>query len=200
MRIDKRSQVGFKPPPTTHQQLYSQVSSLQYPLSPSPSGSHGLSEAYREMSTEANVCGIDFESRVEIELQRAIEEQYVQANTLLKSVLFSQSYLLWHLRGMGEFYFMLQGSAMHWFSVAMFSKVRYLPLCIVERIPQTTYNSHAFENDLCRCKGGVPGATTIFSARRSTRSHQNATGLSSSLSRSESRIRRTLNPSLEGTP
>ncbi|KAG0350911.1 hypothetical protein BG005_009581 [Podila minutissima] len=145
VRIDKRSQVGFKPPPTTHQQLYSQVSSLQYPLSPSPSGSHGLSEAYREMSTEANVCGIDFESRVEIELQRAIEEQYVQANTLLKSVLFSQSYLLWHLRGMGEFYFMLQGSAMHWFSVAMFSKMqRRRPWCD-NYILGSTFNQIASE-------------------------------------------------------
>lgn len=83
------------------------------------------------MNTEADLCGIDFESRVEIELQRSIEEQYVQANTLLKSALFTQSRLMWHLRGMAEFYFMLQGNAMHWFSAAMFSKVQDVILFLV---------------------------------------------------------------------
>ncbi|KAG0094596.1 hypothetical protein BGZ93_007016 [Podila epicladia] len=143
--VDKQSQIGYEQLPTTHQQHYSQVSSLQYPLPPSFSGSHGLSEAYREMSTETNVCGIDFESRVEIELQRAIEEQYVQANTLLKSVLFTQSYLLWHLRGMDEFYFMLQGNVMHWFSAAMFSKIqRRHPWCD-NYILGSTFNQIASE-------------------------------------------------------
>lgn len=89
------------------------------------------------MNTETDLWGVDFESRVKIELQSAIEEQYVQVNTLLKSVLFTQSRLMWHLQGMAEFYFMLQGSAMHWFSAAMYSKVRYHSLCIVEMTPQT---------------------------------------------------------------
>ncbi|KAF9216683.1 hypothetical protein BGZ59_008607 [Podila verticillata] len=121
---DEQSQAGS--PPARQQPHYIQISSLQYPLSFLSYGSQGLSKAgpLRGMNAEADLCGIDFESRVEIELKRSIEEQYVQANTLLKSVLFTQSRLMWHLRGMAEFYFMLQGNAMHWFSAAMFSKMQ----------------------------------------------------------------------------
>ncbi|KAG0025540.1 Gamma-tubulin complex component 5, partial [Podila clonocystis] len=145
---DKQSQFGYAPPPTARQRRhYSQVSSLQYPLSTPPSGFHGLSMAgpHREMNTEADLCGIDFESRVEIELQRAIEGQYAQTNVLLKSVLFTQSRLMWHLQGMAEFYFMLQGGAMHWFSTAMFSKIqRRRPWCD-NYILGSTFNQVAME-------------------------------------------------------
>lgn len=140
---DERSQAG--PPPARQQLHYIQISSLQYPLSFPPYGSQDLSKAgpLRGMNTEAGLFGIDFESRVEIELKRSIEQQFVQANTLLKSVLFTQSRLMWHLRGMAEFYFMLQGNAMHWFSAAMFSKVQdFILLLVLLRWP-TQCSTHS---------------------------------------------------------
>ncbi|KAG0342034.1 hypothetical protein BG000_007227 [Podila horticola] len=146
--VDKRIQVGHMPLPTTRLRHYSQMLLLQYPLLSLLSGSHDLSEeerSHRVMNTEIDLWGVDFESRVKIELQSAIEEQYGQANTLLKSVLFTQSRLMWHLQGMAEFYFMLQGSTMHWFSAAMYSKMqRRRPWCD-NYILGSTFNQIASE-------------------------------------------------------
>ncbi|KAG0250477.1 hypothetical protein BG011_008323 [Mortierella polycephala] len=66
----------------------------------------------------------DFAWRLEQELANAIEEQYQTTNSLLKSMQFTRSRLLWHLKGMSEFYFMMQGEVMHSFSTSIFNKMR----------------------------------------------------------------------------
>ncbi|KAF9181361.1 hypothetical protein BGZ50_005572 [Haplosporangium sp. Z 11] len=66
----------------------------------------------------------DFAWRLEQELAKAIEEQYQTTNSLLKSMQFTRSRLLWHLKGMSEFYFMMQGEVMHSFSTSIFNMMR----------------------------------------------------------------------------
>ncbi|KAG0246847.1 Gamma-tubulin complex component 5 [Mortierella sp. GBA43] len=66
---------------------------------------------------------VGFKWRMEAQLAKAIEEQYLSTNIVLKSLLFNQSQLLWHLKGMGDFYFMMQGEVMHSFSTIIFRKM-----------------------------------------------------------------------------
>lgn len=66
---------------------------------------------------------VDFQWRMEGVLATSIEEQYKTANSLLKSILFTRSRLQWHLKGMAEFYFMMQGEIMHSYSTDIFTKV-----------------------------------------------------------------------------
>lgn len=68
----------------------------------------------------------DFQWRMESVLAASIEEQYKSANSLLKSILFTRSRLQWHLKGMAEFYFMMQGEIMHSYSTDIFTKVCFL--------------------------------------------------------------------------
>ncbi|KAG0367490.1 hypothetical protein BGZ54_003783 [Gamsiella multidivaricata] len=99
---------------------YEIILSHQYPLSSTPSSIHSIVEAPDPTNYSATV---GFKWRMEFELAKSIEEQYLAANSLLKSMLFTQSRLLWHLKGMTEFYFMMQGEVMHTFSATIFSKM-----------------------------------------------------------------------------
>ncbi|KAF9933018.1 hypothetical protein BGZ65_004256, partial [Modicella reniformis] len=73
---------------------------------------------------------IGFKWRMECGMAKAIEEQYISTNVVLKSLLSTQSRLLWHLKGMTEFYFMMQGEVMHSFSTRIFRKIlRKRPWC-----------------------------------------------------------------------
>ena len=68
---------------------------------------------------------IDFMWRMRQALADATKEHYLTTNKQLKAMLFTQSRLLWHLRGMSEFYFMMQGEVMHAFCTSLFNKVSY---------------------------------------------------------------------------
>ncbi|KAF9110625.1 hypothetical protein BGX27_006069 [Mortierella sp. AM989] len=102
---------------------YNSILSYQYPLS-SPeilmSTAHPIENSFLDMDyTNA----FEYRWRMESELTRSIEEQYQYTNSLLKSMLFKQSLLLWHLKGMAEFNFMMQGEVMHLFSKTVFDKM-----------------------------------------------------------------------------
>ena len=66
---------------------------------------------------------VDFQWQMESLLATSIEEQYKVANSLLKSIIFERCKLQWHLKGMAEFYFMMQGEIMHSYSTDIFTKV-----------------------------------------------------------------------------
>lgn len=100
---------------------YKRTLSYQYPLSSAP-----RSVAWTSNNVSPNtdyIASVGFKWRMEIELAKAIEDQYLSTNVVLKSLLFDQSQLLWHLKGMTEFYFMMQGEVMHSFSTNIFHKV-----------------------------------------------------------------------------
>ncbi|KAG0041898.1 Gamma-tubulin complex component 5 [Gryganskiella cystojenkinii] len=67
---------------------------------------------------------VDIQWRMESILSASIEEQYKSANSLLKSIIFTRCKLKWHLKGMAEFYFMMQGEIMHSYSTDIFTKIR----------------------------------------------------------------------------
>ncbi|KAF9359459.1 DNA polymerase epsilon catalytic subunit [Mortierella sp. AD094] len=101
----------------THQYPLSSSSSAATPLPPSvhPSENPIFATDYTN--------AFDVQWMMETELAKSIEEQYQSANSLLKSMLFTQSKLIWHLRGMAEFNFMMQGEVMHLFSTTIFEKM-----------------------------------------------------------------------------
>ena len=102
---------------------YSAILGQQYPLTPlSPL----FSDTTRTRNHSNSDGAINLTWRMESELAKAIQSQYLSANTILKSLLFTQSRLQWHLRGMSEFFFMMQGEVMHLFAANIFSKVQYL--------------------------------------------------------------------------
>lgn len=102
------------------------ILTCQYPLLSEP---RPVTRAARDVTLNTDsITNISFKSRMESELAKAIEEQYLCTNVLLKSLLFTQSRLLWHLKGMAEFYFMMQGEVMHSFSTSIFRKVRLAEL------------------------------------------------------------------------
>ncbi|KAG9071457.1 hypothetical protein KI688_005669 [Linnemannia hyalina] len=100
---------------------YSAILGQQYPLTP-------LSRLFGDTTRTRNLLNSDgaisFTWRMESELAKAIQFQYLSANTILKSLLFTQSRLQWHLRGMSEFFFMMQGEVMHLFAANIFSKMK----------------------------------------------------------------------------
>ncbi|KAF9543310.1 hypothetical protein EC957_000971 [Mortierella hygrophila] len=100
---------------------YSAILGQQYPLTP-------LSRLFGDTTRAKNLLNsdgaINFTWRMESELAKAIQFQYLSANTILKSLLFTQSRLQWHLRGMSEFFFMMQGEVMHLFAANIFSKMK----------------------------------------------------------------------------
>ncbi|KAG0320032.1 hypothetical protein BGZ99_004715 [Dissophora globulifera] len=104
---------------------YHSVLAHQYPLQPSPFiPLTDVSSTSSALSQEASfTVGSDFKWRMDSELAGAIEEQYLSTNALLKSMFSTQSQLLWHLKGMAEFYFMMQGEVMHSFSTDIFHKM-----------------------------------------------------------------------------
>ncbi|KAF9288850.1 Gamma-tubulin complex component 5 [Mortierella alpina] len=67
---------------------------------------------------------LDFMWRMRQTLADATKNHYLATNTQLKAMLFTQSRLLWHLKGMSEFYFMMQGEVMHAFCTSLFNKMR----------------------------------------------------------------------------
>ncbi|KAF8933633.1 Gamma-tubulin complex component 5 [Haplosporangium gracile] len=100
---------------------YSTILERQYPLTPLSSL---FSDTTRTSNLSKSDAAINFTWRMESELAKAIQFQYLSANTILKSLLFSQSRLQWHLRGMSEFFFMMQGEVMHLFAANIFSKMK----------------------------------------------------------------------------
>ncbi|KAG0345204.1 Gamma-tubulin complex component 5 [Podila humilis] len=127
MNIDNDASVCTSSQPTParsgFQHLYQSITLHQYPLPLPACDVQRAQETTLTRSIEGGLLKVDFERSLEAEMSIAINALYQQSNTLLKSVLFSQSRLLWHLQGIAEFYFMLHGSTMHWFSMAIFSKV-----------------------------------------------------------------------------
>lgn len=110
---------------------YSAILGQQYPLTPL---SLLFSDTTRTRNLSNSEGAIDFTWRMESELAKAIQFQYLSANTFLKSLLFTQSRLQWHLRGMAEFFFMMQGEVMHLFAANIFSKVQYVELDFEARL------------------------------------------------------------------
>lgn len=104
---------------------YSTIIGQQYPLKPLLPL---FSDTTRTNDLSNGNAAMDFTWRMESELEKAIRDQYLSANTVLKSLLFTQSRLQWHLRGMSEFFFMMQGEVMHLFAASVFSKVPYQTL------------------------------------------------------------------------
>ncbi|KAF9285288.1 hypothetical protein BGZ88_009593 [Linnemannia elongata] len=100
---------------------YSAILGQQYPLTPL---SLLFSDTTRTRNLSNSEGAIDCTWRMESELAKAIQFQYLSANTFLKSLLFTQSRLQWHLRGMAEFFFMMQGEVMHLFAANIFSKMK----------------------------------------------------------------------------
>ncbi|KAF9961376.1 Nucleotide-binding protein 2 [Mortierella alpina] len=90
----------------------------QYPMSSMRSNTDTSSQAVDYTPT------IDFMWRMHQALADATKDHYLATNTQLKAMLFHQSRLLWHLRGMSEFYFMMQGEVMHAFGTSLFNKMR----------------------------------------------------------------------------
>ncbi|KAF9147744.1 hypothetical protein BG015_010575 [Linnemannia schmuckeri] len=100
---------------------YSTILARQYPLTPlSPL----FSNTTRTNNLSKSDAAINFTWRMESELAQAIQFQYLSANTILKSLLITQSRLQWHLRGMSEFFFMMQGEVMHLFAANIFYKMK----------------------------------------------------------------------------
>ncbi|KAF9208589.1 hypothetical protein BGZ49_008342 [Haplosporangium sp. Z 27] len=102
---------------------YAPILAYQYPLSSSSSSVSSTHVIESATSPIEYTNAFDFQWRMETELAKSIEEQYQSANSLLKSALFTQSNLLWHLNGMAEFNFMMQGEVMHLFSTTIFDKM-----------------------------------------------------------------------------
>ncbi|KAF9130711.1 hypothetical protein BGW39_002758 [Mortierella sp. 14UC] len=100
---------------------YTSILGRQYPLKPPPPLT---SDATGASVLPDNTAVIEFTWRMESELARAIHDQYLMTNSLLKALLFSQSRLQWHLNGMSEFFFMMQGEVMHLFAANVFSKMK----------------------------------------------------------------------------
>ncbi|KAF9399299.1 hypothetical protein BGX21_006481 [Mortierella sp. AD011] len=105
---------------------YSSILAHQYPLPSSSSAAAPLPSLVHSSGTPMFATdytnAFDIQWMMETELAKSIEEQYQSANLLLKSMLFTQSKLIWHLRGMAEFNFMMQGEVMHLFSTTIFEK------------------------------------------------------------------------------
>lgn len=99
---------------------YHTILGQQYPLT---SLSLLFSDTTRTRNLSSSDGAISFTWKMESELAKAIQLQYLSANTILKSLLFTQSRLQWHLEGMSEFFFMMQGEVMHLFAANIFSKV-----------------------------------------------------------------------------
>ncbi|KAF9428400.1 hypothetical protein BGZ94_002540 [Podila epigama] len=127
------------------------ISSLQFPLP--ATAAVGLDDSVNAVESshvrsemlESAMNQMAFESRIETRLSEAIQAQYNQANTMLKSVLWTQCQLKWHLRGMVEFYFMLQGGTMDWFASALVSKMqRRRPWCD-DHVLNSAFNQVATE-------------------------------------------------------
>ncbi|GJJ70221.1 gamma-tubulin complex component 5 [Entomortierella parvispora] len=91
-------------------------------INPTPSHAHSMNggDPFEDYSLEE----VDFQWRMDSILAASIDEQYKSANTLLKSILFTRLRLQWHLKGMAEFYFMMQGEIMHSYSTDIFTKIR----------------------------------------------------------------------------
>ncbi|KAF9171395.1 hypothetical protein BGX20_007671 [Mortierella sp. AD010] len=106
---------------------YSSILAHQYPLPSSSSAAAPLPSLVHSSGTPMFATdytnAFDIQWMMETELAKSIEEQYQSANLLLKSMLFTQSKLIWHLRGMAEFNFMMQGEVMHLFSTTIFEKM-----------------------------------------------------------------------------
>ncbi|KAF9905279.1 hypothetical protein EC991_001879 [Linnemannia zychae] len=100
---------------------FSNILGDQYPLMPLPPLVNNVARTDVLLDNSA-VVGYTW--RMESELAKAIQDQYMQINSLLKALLFSQSRLKWHLNGMSEFFFMMQGEAMHLFAASVFSKMK----------------------------------------------------------------------------
>ncbi|KAF9085372.1 Gamma-tubulin complex component 5 [Mortierella sp. AD031] len=100
---------------------YTAILEQQYPLSPLLPL---ISDAIATSNLSDHSMAIDLTWRMESELASAIQDQYLSTNTLLKSLLFTQSRLKWHLKGMSEFFFMMQGEVMHLFAATVFSKMK----------------------------------------------------------------------------
>ncbi|KAI1300529.1 hypothetical protein EDD11_006158 [Mortierella claussenii] len=103
---------------------YSVILAHQYPLSLEASVSSEHTEPTTFANAQDHISNIDFQWRLDRELAKSIEDQYLCTNALLKSMLFEQSRLLWHLKGMADFYFMMQGEVMHLFSTSIFGKMK----------------------------------------------------------------------------
>ncbi|CAO3563862.1 unnamed protein product [Mortierella alpina] len=97
---------------------YSPIIQHQYPMTSMRSNTDTSSDTVDYTPT------IDFMWRIHQALVDATKDHYLATNTQLKAMLFNQSRLLWHLRGMSEFYFMMQGEVMHAFSTSLFNKMR----------------------------------------------------------------------------
>ncbi|KAG9322755.1 hypothetical protein KVV02_007015 [Mortierella alpina] len=97
--------------------IYSPIILHQYPMSSMRSNTD-TSHAVDYTPT------IDFMWRVHQALADATKDHYLATNAQLKAMLFTQSRLLWHLRGMSEFHFMMQGEVMHAFCISLFNKMR----------------------------------------------------------------------------
>ncbi|KAG0273071.1 hypothetical protein BGZ95_011120 [Linnemannia exigua] len=100
---------------------YTNILGHQYPLTPLPPL---ISNAAGAGNHTDNNSASGFIWRMESELAKAIHDQYLLSNSILKSLLFSQSRLQWHLKGMSEFFFMMQGEVMHLFAASVFSKMK----------------------------------------------------------------------------
>lgn len=97
---------------------YSPIILQQYPMSSMRSNT--------DTSTAVDYTPtLDFMWRMHQALADATKNHYLATNTQLKAMLFTQSRLLWHLKGMSEFYFMMQGEVMHAFCTSLFNKVSY---------------------------------------------------------------------------
>ncbi|KAI8603982.1 Spc98 family-domain-containing protein [Dissophora ornata] len=106
---------------------YRSILANQYPLSLLSDSVHSTGDTSQSIDYTPN---ISFKWIMDHELAQAIEGQYLATNSMLKSILFTRSRLLWHLQGMAEFYFMMQGEVMHSFSTTIFSKMkRRRPWC-----------------------------------------------------------------------
>ncbi|KAF9921421.1 hypothetical protein FBU30_008592 [Linnemannia zychae] len=100
---------------------YANIIEKQYPLKPTRSLIH---ETTGTNYNQSDNIYVNFIWRMESELANAIQDQYLQANSLLKELIFTQSYLQWHFTGMTEFFFMIQGEIMHLFAASVFSKIK----------------------------------------------------------------------------
>ncbi|KAF9436996.1 hypothetical protein BGZ76_002306 [Entomortierella beljakovae] len=101
---------------------YGTILAYQHPLLRSATKSSNLTYPNGDSIVDYTNT-FDIQWKIESELAASIKEQYQTANTLLKTMLFTQSRLLWHLRGMAEFNFMMEGEAMHQFSTMIFTKM-----------------------------------------------------------------------------
>ncbi|KAF9916146.1 hypothetical protein BX616_004501 [Lobosporangium transversale] len=103
---------------------YHAILALQYRLTDDASlDSPAQSSNRTVLDTKSPAPDIDFQWRMQRKLADFIEEQYQSTNSILKSTLFTHSRLMWHLKGMVDFYFMVQGEVMHSFSTIISRKM-----------------------------------------------------------------------------